>query len=102
MVALAKRHGLDVDIFGHKASYAHKKSPSGGLLEVVILNELPPAPITSSTTAEWQLLAGTIKHTYSDMYPGQDIVVAPSIMTGLSLFLFALGQCNERLKQRDL
>jgi Gly-Xaa carboxypeptidase len=81
-IKLAKKHGLDVEIFGKKSSYSHKHALSGGSLQVVILNELPPAPITSATSDEWKVLAGTIRHVYSDKYPGSDVIVAPSIMTG--------------------
>ncbi|GAA5836168.1 hypothetical protein JCM3766R1_001983 [Sporobolomyces carnicolor] len=77
---LARRFNLSTDIFGTRHAVTASAEETGGHLEVVSINELPPAPISPTVGSEaWDVLAGTILHTLDH---ADDMIVSPGLSTG--------------------
>lgn len=64
VLPIAKKHGLDVNIFGEH----HDGDSARGTLEVAlgdnILEQLPQTPIAGAEAAPWRLLSGVIRYTF--------------------------------------
>ncbi|GAA6012255.1 hypothetical protein JCM11491_007073 [Sporobolomyces phaffii] len=75
---VARRFDLSTDVFGVASTVSAEHV--GGHLNVVSINELPPAPVSPTTdSTAWDVLAGTILHTLDR---SNNLVVAPGIMSG--------------------
>lgn len=94
-MALAKAHNLDLDAFGKKISVRSDEAISGGQLKLVGIkyvdiyspcfddsyfsrSELEPAPVSPTSTKEWQVLSASIKHAFADRY--DSLLVSPCVM----------------------
>jgi len=84
ILPVADRFGLDVVAFGKEYSFrpaGSVASPGKLVIETTGSNEVAPvSPSTAADSPAWALFAGSIRHAYAHL--GQDVIVAPSLMTG--------------------
>lgn len=97
--------GKEIQAHGHGCHFSKDEGPKAGkvILNVAFNSSLDPAPVSPFTvdSPAWRLLSGTVKGVYATR-PGaeeteagsDEIIMAPSISTGVSICLTPFCHCR--------